>query len=54
MQASDVTAAVTTLTGVFDNITGWFPIMISIGFFVVGTAINLIAGFFGKKKRRKI
>lgn len=53
MQASTVTEAITTLTGAFDNITGWFPIIIAIGFFVAGTAINLIAGFFGKKKKRK-
>jgi len=53
MQASDITAAISTLTGAFDSITGWFPIIIAIGFFVAGTAINLIAGFFGKKKRKE-
>ena len=53
MDASDVTAAITTLTGAFDSITGWFPIIIAIGFFVAGTAINLIAGFFGKRKKRR-
>jgi len=53
MQASDITGAITTLTGAFDGITGWFPIIIAIGFFVAGTAINLIAGFFGKKKKRR-
>ena len=53
MQASDITGAITTLTGAFDSITGWFPIIIAIGFFVAGTAINLIAGFFGKKKKKR-
>lgn len=53
MEASNITGAITTLTGTFDVITGWFPILIAIGFFVAGTAINLIAGFFGKKKKRK-
>lgn len=53
MQASDINAAITTLTGSFDKITGWFPIIIAIGFFVAGTAINLIAGFFGKRKRKR-
>lgn len=53
MQASTVADAITTLTGAFDSITAWFPILIAIGFFVAGTAINLIAGFFGKKKKRK-
>lgn len=53
MSASNITNAISTLTGAFDSITGWFPIIIAIGFFVAGTAINLIAGFFGKKKKRK-
>lgn len=53
MQASDITGAITTLTGAFDSITGWFPIVIAIGFFVAGAAINLIAGFFGKRRRRR-
>lgn len=53
METGVITSAITTLTGAFDSITGWFPIIIAIGFFVAGTAINLIAGFFGKKKKRK-
>jgi LPXTG-motif cell wall-anchored protein len=53
MDASDITSAITTLTSAFSDITGWFPIIIAIGFFVAGTAISLIAGFFGKKRRKR-
>lgn len=53
MTASTVTEAVTTVTGAFGSITAWWPILIAVGFFVAGSAINLISGFFNKKKGRK-
>lgn len=50
---SGITAAVTSVTGGFSAVTGWWVIGVAVGFFGAGIVINLIASFFGKRKKRR-
>lgn len=50
---SGVEAAVTQITGGFSAVTGWWVIGVAVAFFGAGLIINLIASFFGKRKKRR-
>lgn len=48
-----ITSAVTSVTGGFSAVTGWWVVGVAVGFFGAGLVINLIASFFGKRRRRR-
>ena len=51
--ATGIASAVTEVTGGFSAVTGWWVIGIAVGFFGAGIVVNLIASFFGTRKKRK-
>ena len=50
---SGITTAVTNVTGGFSAVTGWWCVGIAVAFFGAGLVINLIASFFGKRRKRR-
>ena len=48
-----VTSAVTSVTGAFSAVTGWWVVGVAVAFFGAGLVINLIASFFGKRKKKR-
>ena len=48
-----ITSAVTSVTAGFSAVTGWWVVGVAVGFFGAGIVINLIASFFGKRKKRR-
>ena len=51
--ATGVASAVTEVTGAFSSVTSWWVIGIAVAFFGAGIVVNLIASFFGKRKKRR-
>lgn len=51
--ASSIEAAVTQVTGGFSAVTGWWVVGVAVAFFGAGLVINLVASFFGKRKKRR-
>lgn len=51
--ATGVASAVTSVTGGFSAVTGWWVVGVAVAFFGAGLVINLIASFFGKRRRRR-
>ena len=51
--ATGVASAVTSVTGGFAAVTGWWVVGVAVAFFGAGLVINLIASFFGKRKKRR-
>lgn len=56
METSAVTQAVgtaiTNMVGSFSEITGWWFMPYVIGIFAVAVVVGLVAGFFGRNRRR--
>lgn len=50
---SAITATVTEVTGGLATVTAWWIVPFAISFFVAGTLLNLILGFFGKRRRSR-
>lgn len=50
---SGITTAVTDVTGGFTAVTGWWVVGVAVAFFGAGIVINLIASFFGKRRKRR-
>ena len=50
---SGITTAVTNVTGGFSSVTGWWCVGVAVAFFGAGLVVNLIASFFGKRKKRR-
>lgn len=48
-----IASAVTEVTGGFTAVTGWWVVGVAVAFFGAGLVINLIASFFGKRRRRR-
>ena len=48
-----ITQTVTDVTSSIGTVTSWWIFPIAITFFVAGTLLNLILGFFCKRKRRR-
>ena len=48
-----IASAVTSVTGGFSAVTGWWVVGIAVAFFGAGIVINLIASFFGKRKGKR-
>lgn len=53
MTATDITSAITTVTGTFGTIAEWFPVQAAAGIFIAAASIALVARFFGKRSRKK-
>lgn len=51
--ATGIASAVTSVTGAFSAVTGWWVVGVAVGFFGAGLVINLVASFFGKRKGRR-
>ena len=51
--ASSIEAAVTQVTSGFSAVTGWWVVGVAVAFFGAGLIINLVASFFGKRKKRR-
>ena len=51
--ASSVETAVTQVTGGLSAVTGWWVIGVAVAFFGAGLIVNLVASFFGKRKKRR-
>lgn len=51
--ATAIGTGVTTVTGAFTSITGWWVLPVAVGFFVAGLCIKLVMSFFGKRKGKK-
>ena len=51
--ATGVASAVTSVTGGFSAVTGWWVVGVAVAFFGAGIVINLIASFFGKRKGKR-
>ena len=50
---SGITDAVASVTGGFSAVTGFWCVGVAVAFFGAGIVINLIASFFGKRKKRR-
>lgn len=48
---SAITTTVGDITAGLATVTGWWIVPFAITFFVAGTLLNLILGFFGKRRR---
>lgn len=51
--ATGIASAVTSVTGGFTAVTGWWVVGVAVAFFGAGLVINLIASFFGKRRKRR-
>lgn len=50
---SAITSTVGDVTGSLATVTGWWIVPFAITFFVAGILLNLVLGFFGKRRRRR-
>ena len=50
---SAITATVGDVTAGLATVTGWWIVPFAITFFVAGTLLNLILGFFGKRRKSR-
>ena len=50
---SAITATVGEVTSGLATVVGWWIVPFAITFFVAGTLLNLILGFFGKRRRSR-
>lgn len=50
---SAITTTVTEVTAGLATVTAWWIVPFAITFFVAGTLLNLILGFFGKRRRSR-
>ena len=50
---SAITSTVGDVTGSLATVTAWWIVPFAITFFVAGTLLNLVLGFFGKRRRRR-
>lgn len=50
---SGIETAVGQVTGAFSSVTGFWVVGVAVAFFGAGIVVNLIASFFGKRKKRR-